>query len=115
MDVNINRPPVDTLFTFPAVYSLGPRAAASCRNTDKLFSTKTFPCAAGTFPTGVSCNSPKCGRPSNWPEGEPFFLPLDLEDPDVWLRIGAAMPTLQEVTPQEETHLRVCLTYRACE
>lgn len=56
---------------------------------------------------GVSCNSTKCGRPANWPAGEPFFLPLDLQDPEVWLKIGAAQPTLQTVSKAEEHHLRV--------
>jgi hypothetical protein len=100
---------VDTLFTFPSVYTLSPRAGISCRNTDTLFSTKTFPCAPGTVPTGINCESEKCGRPASWPRSKPFFLPLDLEDPEVWLRLGAAQPTLEVVTPQKDTHLRVCL------
>lgn len=54
MDIktNPNRPPVDTLFTFPSVYTLGPSYEDSCRNTDTLMSTRTFPCRKGTFPTG---------------------------------------------------------------
>lgn len=56
---------------------------------------------------GINCDSAECGRPASWPAGEPFFLPLDLQDPDVWLKIGAAQPTLTDVTPEKEIHLRV--------
>lgn len=62
---------------------------------------------AGKHPTGINCESTKCGRPANWPKGRPFFLPLDLQDPNVWLRIGAAQPTLSKVSPQERIHLQV--------
>jgi hypothetical protein len=51
--VNPNRAPVDTLFTYPSVYTLGPSYQESCQNTDELFSKRTFPCEKGKFPTGV--------------------------------------------------------------
>jgi hypothetical protein len=56
---------------------------------------------------GLNCNSTLCGRPAHWPADKPFFLPIDLQDPDVWLKIGAAQPTLATVTPEEANHLRV--------
>jgi hypothetical protein len=107
--VNLHRPPVDTLFTYPSVYTLAPTVRDSCRNADALFSPATGPCAKGAFPTGVNCNDTACGRPRDWPPGEPFYLPLDLQDPDVWLSIGAAQPTLEEVTAEEDAHMRVRL------
>jgi hypothetical protein len=98
---------VDTLFTFPAVYTLGPSARDSCRNADSLFSSVTMPCTAGSLPTGVNCESTSCGRPAHWPAGSPFFLPLDLQDPDTWIRLGCAHPTLEEMTAEEELMMRV--------
>ena len=107
--VNIHRPPVDTLFTFPAVYTLAPTARDSCRNAEALFAKETKPCAPHSFPTGVNCDSPACGRPADWPAGTPFFLPLDLQDPAVWLQLGCAQPTLTrgEITAEEDVQLRV--------
>eukprot|EP00892_Ulva_mutabilis_P003683 jgi/Ulvmu1/1687/UM115_0016.1 len=107
--VNLHRPPVDTLFTYPSVYTLAPTAALACRNAPYLLSNDTHECPEGTHPTGVNCDSPLCGRPASWPSGKPFFLPLDLQDPDVWLKIQAAQPTLKETTPEEEGHLRKAL------
>jgi hypothetical protein len=59
---------------------------------------------------GLNCNSTLCGRPAHWPADKPFFLPLDLQDPDVWLKIGAAQPTLTDVTPEKQIHLQVAAT-----
>lgn len=55
MDIktNPNRAPVDTLFTFPSVYTLGPSYDQSCTNTDALFSSRTFRCGEGKIPTGA--------------------------------------------------------------
>ena len=98
---------MDTLFTYPSVYTLGPVLSDSCINVDSLFAKDTKPCTANKFPTGVNCAVPECGRPSDWPADQPFYLPLDLQDPEVWLRIGAAKPTLDEVTAEEDLQLRV--------
>ena len=47
----IARLPVDTLFTFPSVYTLGPASTATCFNADSLLSSKTFPCTPGEHPS----------------------------------------------------------------
>eukprot|EP00892_Ulva_mutabilis_P003681 jgi/Ulvmu1/1685/UM115_0014.1 len=107
--VSADQQPVDTLFTFTSLYTLAPTTTRACRNTDALFSTSTFPCPPDSDPTGISCDSPACGRPAGWPAGQPFFLPLDMQDPDVWLKIQAAQPTLQEITAAEDLQLRKAL------
>ena len=45
--------PVDTLFTYASSYIMVPSQSTSCRNTGSLFSSSTFACGSGTFPTGV--------------------------------------------------------------
>ena len=106
---SLARPPQDTLFTFPSVYVLGPAAQTTCWHATALLSNVTKTCAPEAFQTGVNCDSPQCGRPADWPAGHPFFLPFDLQDPAVWLRLGCARPVLDHVTRKEKTHLGVRL------
>lgn len=103
---SLARPPQDTLFTFPSVYVLGPSAKTTCWHANALLANVTKNCAPEAFQTGVNCDSPKCGRPADWPADRPFFLPFDLQDPAVWLRIGCARPVLDHVTEKEKKHLQ---------
>ena len=105
---SLARPPVDTLFTFPSIFVFAPDKRRTCVNTPAILSKDTMPCEPDALLTGINCNSAACGRPDDWPEGEPFFLPFDLQEPDTWTRLGFAKPMLDEVTPQEAEHLKVC-------
>lgn len=63
---------------------------------------------------GISCPSAECGRPADWPEEQPFFLPLNLTDPQTWLDVGLGVQQFRvanggppETTPEEAAFLEV--------
>ena len=75
-------PPVinaELTFTWGANLGATPNAETSCRNTEELLSTNTRECGPGEAPASITCKSTGCGRPVDWPEDEPFFLPVDLQ------------------------------------
>lgn len=106
------------LFSWASVFELVPPLAASCVNTPSLNSSASQPCGRGDLPTGISCGSPECGRPADWPSSQPFYLPFDLYNASVWDEIGTgpsqalvqAGEPPRALTPTERSHLQVRAT-----
>ena len=111
----------ETQFTFASLFSRVPPPAGICADSPPVLPTDTpaapRPCSPGEFRTGITCRSAACGRPADWPEGEPYFLDVDLHDPAVWGEFKLGLPTARlrrglsgadvPYTEQELAHLQV--------
>ena len=81
----------ELLFTWPAPFSLAAPPGDACNNTDALLSEDTQECSEALTRTGITCGSAQCGRPEDWPEGEPFFLPINMHNADQWVEFGLGL------------------------
>ena len=86
----------ETQFTFTSLFALTPSAAGTCADSPPIIPTDPpsapLPCGPGGFRTGITCRSAACGRPADWPEGEPYFLDVDLHNPLTWQLFGLGLP-----------------------
>lgn len=102
-------------FTFPSLFNIVPSAAGTCADGNPLLPpapgqspapiTGPMPCGPADLPTGLTCKSAACGRPADWPEGEPFFLNLDLHDPATWQAFGLGLPAARLLQGQTGAEL----------
>ena len=99
------------LFSWASVYELVPPLNMSCTNTAQLGSNMVQECEPGALSTGVTCNDAQCGRPADWPAGEPFFIPVDLYNASSWEDFG--VPAAQIIAAAESPQDSLSLTQRS--
>jgi hypothetical protein len=103
----------EALFTMPVYWSFMQPLEDTCVNLP-LGKRKPRQCKQGELQSGVQCKSTACGRPSDWPEDKPFYIPIDLLSPVTYDRYIAAVRAARELagkptklTAAEKTHIRV--------
>lgn len=67
------------LFTYPSIWALLNPLSASCVNAPEDTDGEPQECSSGELDTGVVCEAAACGLPAEWPEGQPYYLPVDLQ------------------------------------
>eukprot|EP00892_Ulva_mutabilis_P005840 jgi/Ulvmu1/3628/UM017_0040.1 len=109
----------ELLFTYASLYALIPPPQDTCTNGPPLLAASgpaTSPagapadapaadvteCAPGDLRTGITCKSEACGRPADWPEGEPFYLGVDLHNPGTWQALGLGLPAARVIAGETE-------------
>lgn len=96
-------------FSWASVFGLAPPPYQACNNTATNLSDQTQPCPEGSLQTGITCSTAECGRPSDWPQDEPFFLPFDMLNATVWQEVGAGLSQARAKAglPRDLSHLEM--------
>ena len=71
-----------------------------CNNAMELGGSQTRECGAAEQEIGVACGGAACGRPADWPENQPFFMPVNFTSAEQWRNLGMGLSQYRRAAGQ---------------